>query len=634
MLAGASSVTAALWLSPSAPAQLPPILPPPPGAGGPSHNVTSPGGESLAYGANPSRTGSASEPSLFGPLEKAWSRNLRGSVNQPLIAGDRVLISVGHSSSSSYGSDLLALNPRTGKEIWRQPTPGTYYSAPIAADTGVVVSINYDGELRAFAVDDGRPLWTQTLSGTPRVRAPPVAADGTVYAVATDGGNSIAQVSAFSIADGMPRWTRSTGIDTGAPALDNERVFVTDDCGDAVAVRRADGMIAWSRDTGSSTGCFEADVAVFDGRVYAGGGYVYDAVTGAERSRLPAKPDVFTAGLGMVTLGESLDAVSLAAGTVEWHVRSSGASLHPLAVPGTIYSADFGRVRSLEPSSGRVLWASKLRTPGFFEGGMHRGLAAGAGRLFVADTEGVVAYRSVFEPGARGASVGATAFDVIAGSRVGIGGGVGYELRASKPRVNLEADRFPFKRGHTIAKRISFDDGSSFFRAPVRANTRFRISVPDGPVSPGIVVYAYPRFSFHFRALSPRYALAKIGIHRMAIGAVRGRRLHLYLNRAHSNRFRRLGSARVKRSGNDAEAGVRFRRLKKLGRNDLFHVCVEGLARNGGYGRNVGLERHCGQKRIRLHNGKRTLAASATSVRTSGPGVLDAITRRDQPPHP
>src|SRR5262249_31910835 len=136
---------------------VPPTNPPPPPSQ-PPPTTSGPGagpGEVVAYHGNPAGDGNGADASGWGPLGQVWDKELPGPVDQPLVVGGKVIVNTSNGPQKPYGSRVIAYDAVTGAEAWRQETPGVYFTAPIAANAGRVISINQDGVVRAFDVATG-----------------------------------------------------------------------------------------------------------------------------------------------------------------------------------------------------------------------------------------------------------------------------------------------------------------------------------------------------------------------------------------------------------------------------------------------------------------------------------------------
>ncbi|MAW99255.1 MAG: pyrrolo-quinoline quinone [Sphingomonas sp.] len=115
-------------------------------------------------------------------------------------------------------------------------------------------------------------VWTADIPGdTSRVRmaAAPVVANGTLYAMGTDG-----KVHAFDAATGAERWTATTATEEqqgaralfgGGVSVGGDRLYATNGLGDVVAMNAADGSVIWRKRPG---GPLRGAPTVANGNVY------------------------------------------------------------------------------------------------------------------------------------------------------------------------------------------------------------------------------------------------------------------------------------------------------------------------------------------------------------------------------
>ena len=204
------------------------------------------------------------------------------------VSGGRVYL------VSGYGL-AAALDAKTGEEIWRTPTATPIHSAPTIADgrmfavsqddvlyafdlkTGeiiwnyqgiteparilaasspavygeIVVSPFASGELVALRVQNGRNLWTESLTRQAGMTAlaelndiagPPVIFDRTVYAISHSG-----LLAAIDMRTGTRLWARQVG-GINMPWLAGDTIFIVTNEGQVSALSRYDGKVLWVRD--------------------------------------------------------------------------------------------------------------------------------------------------------------------------------------------------------------------------------------------------------------------------------------------------------------------------------------------------------------------------------------------------
>jgi len=155
---------------------------------------------------------------------------------QPVGDGSRIY-------AASRDGNVVALQPETGKEIWRTRLDLELSAGPGAGDDLVVVG-GADGELIGLDSGTGVERWRVNISGETLAR--PIVKDDMVVAITID--NRLQAVSAF---DGSPRWSieQSTPILTmrgsATPVVVGSSVFAGFDNGRLVAANLATGDIEW-----------------------------------------------------------------------------------------------------------------------------------------------------------------------------------------------------------------------------------------------------------------------------------------------------------------------------------------------------------------------------------------------------
>ena len=173
--------------------------------------------------------------------------------------------------STGY-AQVRALDPKNGKTIWKTGVGAPVRSGPTVAD-GRVYAVTVENELVALAADDGRRLWAQ--NGIPEtaglVGSSSPAVEGEVVVV----GYSSGEIYALTIENGRPLWSDSLSsagaVDAvsaladirGRPVIDRGRVFAISHSGRMVAIDLRTGERVWEQDIGSSHG------------VWVAGDYVY-----------------------------------------------------------------------------------------------------------------------------------------------------------------------------------------------------------------------------------------------------------------------------------------------------------------------------------------------------------------------
>ncbi len=149
-------------------------------------------------------------------------------------------------------NQIYALNARTGATEWNEAgaigESGIFGVASPAASDGTVVAGYSSGELSAYRYENGRSLWSDTLSRTRMslsvselsdVDASPVIDRGKVYALGQGG-----RMAAYDLDQGRRIWELNiAGIAT--PVVAGEWVFVLTDDARMLCISRSSGKIRW-----------------------------------------------------------------------------------------------------------------------------------------------------------------------------------------------------------------------------------------------------------------------------------------------------------------------------------------------------------------------------------------------------
>ncbi len=159
---------------------------------------------------------------------------------------------------SGYGL-AAALDVKTGDEIWRTETPTPIHSAPSLAE-GRMFAVTQDDELYAFDSDTGEVLWTfQGISEPARILA---ASSPSVYGEVVVAPFASGELVALRVQNGRNMWseslTRQAGMTAlaslndiaGAPVIFDRTVYAISHSGLLAAVDMRSGTRLWSRQVG------------------------------------------------------------------------------------------------------------------------------------------------------------------------------------------------------------------------------------------------------------------------------------------------------------------------------------------------------------------------------------------------
>ncbi len=163
---------------------------------------------------------------------EVWSYEL-GEETTPLIrTSDGALVVV---DAAGTAHKLAA----DGRELWRVPLEGEFWSAPIADTGGGVYVVTASGRVLALNTS-GATRWMTDLNA-PVIAPPLLGSDGRLYVSSRDG-----TLSALRVADGVLQWQYNTDSDLFAPpaqAADGTLYQGTDD--ERLLAIAPDGSLRW-----------------------------------------------------------------------------------------------------------------------------------------------------------------------------------------------------------------------------------------------------------------------------------------------------------------------------------------------------------------------------------------------------
>lgn len=159
-----------------------------------------------------------------------WQATIKDAAFAPIIVGNRLI------TSSSDGV-VSALDPKSGKQIWKLQTDGLLLGPLSAGDNQLYVGSD-DGTLIAISESDGKELYRAKLR-SPIVNAAAVAEY--IFVAEANG-----QLNALSPADGTVAWQVSLPSSTwAAPTVSDQRVIIACRNGDVLAFDAPTGRELW-----------------------------------------------------------------------------------------------------------------------------------------------------------------------------------------------------------------------------------------------------------------------------------------------------------------------------------------------------------------------------------------------------
>lgn len=271
------------------------------------------------------------------------------------FADDKIFIATGY-------AEVIAVDAKEGREIWRQRLPAPAHAPPTAAD-GRVFVVTIDNQLEVLAADDGRRLWNNAAASEPAglLGGASPAVEGDVVVAAYSSGDLLA----FRVENGRPLWSEnlaatrrvdalSTLTDIrGRPVIDRGRVYAVSHSGRMAAIDLRTGSRVWEQEIGGTdmpwvAGDYiyvlsnDAEVVCltrFDGRVR----WVFELprYENADRKRGPLRwSGPVLAGDRLIVVASNGEAISLSPYTGDALGRielPSGVYIAPIIADKTLY---------------------------------------------------------------------------------------------------------------------------------------------------------------------------------------------------------------------------------------------------------------------------------------------------------
>lgn len=293
-------------------------------------------------------------------IQKAWSFSLGGGDEvmrdglAPAADAERVYL-------AGRGGEVAALQPTTGKVLWRTKTKTELTGGP-GAGQGVVAVGTADGEIIALDAATGTRRWATKAGG--EVLAAPAVAEGVVVVRTVAG-----RVLGFSLEDGKELWREDQQIPrltlrgTAPPVIAGNAVLCGFDNGRVLSIDSAKGEVFWEQLVSPARGRTELERLVdIDAAVKVSG------------------VDVFVAGFqGRVAM------LALDSGQIWWSREISSHRGLDVNDDTVVVSGAMGEVIAMRRRTGVEIWRQ--------DGLRLRRLSAPAivgSRVAVADFEGYV----------------------------------------------------------------------------------------------------------------------------------------------------------------------------------------------------------------------------------------------------
>jgi len=193
-----------------------------------------------------------------------------GSATSPVLYKDLVIVNASIESES-----LVALDKKTGKEVWRAGGIKDSWHAPVfvgAPNGKTEVVTAMIRKVFAFDPDTGGQLWTCDTGINWYMCPTPVAANGIIYAIGGRNPNGALAIRAGGRGDitgSHVVWKLNKGSNVPSPVLhDSHLYFAHENLGIVYCVNAKTGEVAYEERLEPSPGQIYASPVVADGKIY------------------------------------------------------------------------------------------------------------------------------------------------------------------------------------------------------------------------------------------------------------------------------------------------------------------------------------------------------------------------------
>jgi len=373
-----------------------------------------------SYQFNATHSGGTSASPMTTPLQALWTANLGGPVSYAVMGPYNIYVTA--TDPTTTHPKLYALNYVTGAINWGPVDLGGRYWANALYDNGLVITVNFTGQMQAFDDQTGALVWTTQLPNQSSFTTPPVGGipgfTGAGDLVFTSGAGSGGTLYAIHASTGAIAWQAAVmNGDHSAPVVTNSGVYVSYACAQTYDFEPQTGALLWHHSTGCEGGGGKT-AALYNGKLYvrdaAVGNVVLDANNGAVVSTFSATTaPAFSGTTGFFLNGSALQAVNLNTGANIWSFSGDGTlSTAPIVVGANVFiGATSGNLYALDASTGAQTWSTQLSS-GISSSDEQNasspltGLNEGAGYLMVPAGNTMTAFVSAFSVAPGGVNFG------------------------------------------------------------------------------------------------------------------------------------------------------------------------------------------------------------------------------------
>lgn len=283
-------------------------------------------------------------PYIPARIVEAWRENIgTGSSDDDLLIAEPVGEN-GVIYTIDSRAKITAFAVRNGRKLWsvsplkRKEASGvSVLGAGLALDNGMLFASTGAGYVVALDAKNGREIWRTRL--TSPVRSAPAVYGGRLYVLTSDN-----KLVALAEDDGRILWQHYAFLESvsflgkAAPALNDGIGVAVFASGEVLAFRPENGSILWSEALGAAK--------------------TNDAA--AEINDIRARPVIYNDKVFVITSGGLLSALDIKTGGAVWEREIAGIN-QPWLAGNTLYvmSAE-GELNALEADTGKILWQNSL----------------------------------------------------------------------------------------------------------------------------------------------------------------------------------------------------------------------------------------------------------------------------------
>ena len=266
-------------------------------------------------------------------IESNWSTSLSGSEQNSVGRRPTLVDGVLFIASKD---EVSALNPDTGKTLWRHPIDTEITGGP-GAGNGLVVVGDYKGVVYALSADSGDLLWTAQISS--EILASPAIGRDFVIVRTADG-----NLFSLAAASGKSLWVHAGSVPplslrgTSPPVIYGNTIISGFDSGILTALETENGNVLWEEAIGSASGSSEIE----------------------RMNDIDAKPIISGDNVYAASYQEKITVINILTGRVLWSTDLS--TYNDLTVDETsVYiTDDSGFLSRLDKQTGETQWQQEL----------------------------------------------------------------------------------------------------------------------------------------------------------------------------------------------------------------------------------------------------------------------------------